>query len=39
MSIDQYGKIVHAQNGSARSQSNTIDGTSTRCAVTQVAKP
>ena len=38
-SIDQYGTIVHAQNGIARSQPNASAGTTARCAAVQFAKP
>ncbi|MNY45603.1 hypothetical protein D3C86_1807190 [compost metagenome] len=38
-SIDQYGTMVQAQNGTWASQANTRLGTSGRWAVYQVAKP
>ena len=36
-SIDQYGRIVHAQNGMPVSQAKVTDGTSARCAADQFA--
>ena len=37
-SIDQYGTII-AQNGIARSHAKASDGTPTRCAAVQFARP
>jgi hypothetical protein len=35
----QYGKIVHGQNGTWRSQPKAIDGTFARVVAHQLAKP